>query len=62
MDRGAWRATVHGAAKSQRGLSMHVRIHHLPHCPISCTCMVVAELLTYTLVKQLYQLQYRAYL
>ena len=35
MDWGAWQATVHGGAKSQTWLSMHVCIHHLPHCPIS---------------------------
>ena len=27
MDRGAWRATVHGVAKSQTRLSMHAVTH-----------------------------------
>ena len=31
MDRGAWRATVHGAAKSQAGLSDRARAHTLTH-------------------------------
>ena len=36
MDRGAWRATVHGVAKSQTGLSTHV--HHVP-----CTVPTVVK-------------------
>ena len=30
MDRGAWRATVRGVAKSQTGLNTHIHIKRLP--------------------------------
>ena len=45
MDRGVWRATVHGAAKSWtqlKRLSMHINTHTLPYTITythACTCM-----------------------
>ena len=45
MDRGAWRATVHGAAKSQTRLEqvrMHIYIHHVLH--FSRTLLVSSHL------------------
>ena len=32
MDRGAWRATVHGVAKNQPQLSTHVHTHSAVYC------------------------------
>ena len=36
MDRGAWRATVHGVAKSQTRLSQHARIYY--YFWLCCLC------------------------
>ena len=40
MDRGAWRATVHGATKSQTRLSgpVHTRTHTHTHTPLEYGC------------------------
>ena len=35
MDTGAWRATVHGVAKSQTGLSTHTSVIIILHVAIS---------------------------
>ena len=43
MDRGAWRATVHGATKSQAWLSTHTETYtHMCVCVCVCVCPCVS--------------------
>ena len=55
LDRGAWRATVHGVTKSQTGLKS---LSTPTHAPYSLSCLVISTLFLLWVVSALYDTQH----